>query len=170
MNNFRLRRLEQYRVGGSGDTMDLKIPLPKTPDGKVTYRCPGAGCRPAIFQLGNAPENRPEAERQGLRRIPGPGETICPYCGDMAADQDFIDPEDVEAIKKQIAWAAERDIVDFLKNSARDFNRQVPSGGLISVTMDVKERFNPQRHAWREDLLRDLTCDKCARRYGVYAV
>lgn len=30
---FRVRRLEEYRVGGSGEKMELRIPLPKTPDG-----------------------------------------------------------------------------------------------------------------------------------------
>jgi hypothetical protein len=170
MNRFRFRRLEQYHVGGSGDRMDLRIPLPKTPDGKVNHRCPASGCRPAVFQLGGAPEERPEADATRLRRIPGAGETICPYCGHMAADEEFIDPADVEAIKKQIAWAAGRDVSDFLRDTARDFNRTVPRGGFISMRMDVEERLSPQPTLWREDLLRDLVCDQCARRYGVYAV
>jgi hypothetical protein len=170
MDKFRFRRLEQYRVGGSGDEMELRIPLPKTPDGKVNHRCPATGCRPAVFQLGDAPEERPHADAARLRRLPGAGETICPYCGHLAADQDFIDPADVEAIKKQIAWAAKRDVVDFMKNTAKDFNRNMPRGGFISMRMDVKEHVGPQPAAWREDLLRDLTCDQCARRYGVYAV
>ena len=62
MNRFRFRRLEEYRIGGSGDKMELCIPLPKTPDGKVNHRCPAAGCRPAVFQLGGAPDERPEAD------------------------------------------------------------------------------------------------------------
>ncbi len=170
MDDFRFQRLEQYRVGGSGDKMELRMPLPKTPDGKVNQRCPGPRCRPAVFQLGNAPEERPQAEPGRLRRLPGPGQTICPYCGHMAADEDFIAPEDMEAIKKQIAWAAEREVADFLKDTARDFNRRTPRSGFISVRMDVKDNFRPRPTPWREDLLRDLVCHLCGRRYGVYAI
>lgn len=53
---------------------------------------------------------------------------------------------------------------------ARDFNRSMPRGGFISMRMDVRERPRAQPTAWREDLLRDLVCDQCARRYGVYAI
>lgn len=104
MNRLRFRRLEQYRVEGSGDKMEFRIPLPKTPGGKVNHRCPAPGCRPAVFQLGGSPDERPEANPARIRRAPGPGETICPYCGHLAADADFIDPADVEAVKKQVAW------------------------------------------------------------------
>ena len=62
----------------------------------------------------------------------------------MAADKEFIDPADVEAIKKQVTWAAGRDVSDFLRDTARHFNRTMPRGGLISMRMDVKERVSPQ--------------------------
>jgi len=133
MDRFRFRRLEQYRVGGSGDRMELRVPVPKTPDGKANQRCPSPGCRPAVFQLGSA-------------------------------------PEDVEAIKGEIAWAVHRDAADLLRSAARDINRRMPRGGLMSFRIDVKENVRPRPTPWREDLLRDLVCDLCGRRYGVHTI
>ncbi len=170
MAPFRLRNLERYRTGGTRDRMELSIPIPKTPDGKVNQRCPDPECRPGLFQLGGAPEDRPSSSGERVRRAPGPGDTVCPYCGQMAADQEFIDPADIEAAKREITWAVERDIGDAIKSMASDFNRSVPSGGLISIRMDVKEQYRPRPHSWREDLLRDLECGLCGRRYGVYAI
>ena len=48
----------------------------------------------------------------------------------MAADKEFIDPADVEAIKKQVTWAAGRDVSDFLRDTARHSNRTMPRGRL----------------------------------------
>jgi hypothetical protein len=150
--------------------MELSIPIPKTPDGKANQQCPDPDCRPGLFQLGSAPAERTNERTQFMRRIPGSGDTICPYCGRMASDQEFIDPADIEAAKREIAWAAERDMADALRDMARTFNREVPSGGLISLRMDVKGPSRPRPVAWREDLLRDLTCHLCGRQYGVYAI
>jgi hypothetical protein len=120
--------------------MELSVPIPKTPDGKANQRCPDPECRPGLFQLGGAPDERPNQVREQMRRIPGGGDTICPYCGRMGPDREFIDPADVEAVKREVAWAAERDVRDALKDIAGTFNRGVPSGGFISLRMDVKEQ------------------------------
>lgn len=170
MTEFRFHRLERYRTGGSRDHMELKVPLPRTPDGKANQHCPDPACRPALFQLGDPPSERPATDPTRIRRPAGPGETICPYCGWKAPDGEFVTPEDIEAAKKEIFWSAERDVGDFLKDMARDFNRRAPRGGLISVRMDVKQNSWPRPIVWREDLLRDLVCQLCGRRYGVYAI
>src|SRR5256885_975016 len=52
----------------------------------------------------------------------------------------------------------------------QDFNSQQPSGGFISVRMDLKRSHRPKPLAIREDLLRDLECGICRRSYGVYAI
>lgn len=150
--------------------MELSVPLPKTPDGKANQRCPDNECHPGKFQIGSAPQERPAGALKRMCRTPGPGETICPYCGTMARDREFIDPEDVEVAKREIAWAARRDVADAFKEIALAFNRRTPSGGFVSLRMEVNERYCPHPMAWREDLLRDLVCQLCARRYGVYAI
>lgn len=92
----------------------------------------------------------------------------------MAEDAVFLSPRDREAAFDQVRWAAAQGISDALGNMmetmARDFNRQ-SRGGMISMRMDVKRGApTPKPRPYREDMLRVLTCDVCARRYGVYAV
>jgi hypothetical protein len=104
------------------------------------------------------------------RRVPGVGETVCPYCGRIAPDPDFTDPADIEAAQREIAWAFERDVGEALKQMAADFNRRTPSRKLLTIRMDVKERPRARLIAWREDLLRSLVCGLCGRAYGVFAI
>ena len=60
--------------------MQLSMPMPKSPSGKVYQYSPNPDAVPRLFQLGDAPENRsvePE-NRHCIRRDPGPGQTVCP--------------------------------------------------------------------------------------------
>ena len=99
MPDFRFKRLEKYKVGGTKDRMELNIPLPKSPSGKVYRWCPNEDCTPRLFLLGDAqrPENLDVSQ---LRRIPGTRGTTCPYCGIDADDDEFSYVGDIEAIQK----------------------------------------------------------------------
>jgi len=169
MSDFRFKRLEKYKVGGTKDRMELNVPLPQSPSGKVYRWCPSEDCTPRLFLLGDAqrPENLDVSQ---LRRPPGARGTTCPYCGIDADDDEFNYQGDVEAIQKYIEWAASRDISDYLEKMARDFNRSQPRGGLISLKMNFEPARTPEPRAWREDLIRNLACDICGRQYGVYAI
>ncbi len=105
-----------------------------------------------------------------IRREPGPGETVCPYSGVMAPDDEFVHFADVEAIKKQVEWEARADIEDQLAAMASDFNRRQRRNSFISIKMDFKPSRRRRPLAIREDLLRDLECDVCRRAYAVYAI
>jgi hypothetical protein len=173
MSKFRFRRLEQYRTGGTSDRMELRIPLPKSETGKIHRQCPREECSPRVFQLGDTPEEQKIAEEQMalVRRSPHSPGTTCPYCGNDAPDTEFNTPEDIEAAQEYLRWAATEDIGDQLEDMVRGFNRRSGSKkGLISVSMKVKRPRNARPYAMRNDLLRDLTCDICGRRYGVYAI
>lgn len=169
MSDFRFKRLERYKVGGTRDKMELNIPLPKSPSGKVYRWCPNDGCSPRLFLLGDA--QRPEnLELTLLRRTPGTRGTTCPYCGIDADDDEFNYDGDIIAIQKYMEWAASKDISDYFEKMARGFNRSQRKGGLISLKMDFKPNRTPEPRAWREDLIRNLACDICGREYGVYAI
>ena len=168
MGDFRLRDLDPYRVEGTED--QFAIPLPTTPSGKIMRECPREECRPRLFQLGNAPTERTIPEERKVRRNPGEPGTTCPYCGVDDEDDAFTSEADVEHAQDLAKWAAVREVDRTMRGMARDFNRGQPRGGFLSVTMDVKGSGPTRPNPYREDLLRDLTCNVCQRRYGVYAI
>ena len=172
MTGFRFRRLERHRVGGTRDRMELSYPAPRSPSGKVYHYSPNPDAVPRLFLLGDAPVERTIApeHRHRLRRELGPGETVCPYSGIVAADEEFVHLDDIGAIKKQVEWEAAADVEDYLRDMAKGFNRGQPRNSFISIKMDFKSRRRPRPLAIREDLLPDLECDTCRRSYAVYAI
>lgn len=169
MSDFRFNRLEKYKVGGTKDRMELNIPLPQSPTGKVYRWCPNDKCAPRLFLLGDLIRQE-DFDLTKLRRVPGTQGTTCPYCGIDAEDAEFNYEGDIEAIKAYMKWAVTRDIGDYFEKMSRDFNRSQHKGGLISFKMDFKSSHSPEPRAWREDLIRNLACDICGRGYGVYAI
>lgn len=172
MTDIRFRRLEPYRIGGAGSRMELSLPLPRSPKGRFQRYCPSADCVPRRFQLSDPPPEQTVAREHQvlLRRQPRRPGVTCPYCGNDSDDQSFTAPEDVEAAKQHIAWAAGQDLQDHLEQFARGFNQRMGRNSFVKISMDVKRNHQPKPHVWREDLLRGLTCDLCGREYGVYAI
>lgn len=152
--------------------MQLAYPAPKSPSGKVYQYSPNPDAAPRLFLIGDVPADRTISEelRGRMRRQPGPGETVCPYSGYMAPDQEFIHLDDIEAIKKQIIWEAGADVQDYLADMARGFNRRQPSRCFITIKMEAKATPRPRPLAIRTDLLRELDCNICQRPYAVYAI
>lgn len=172
MSDFRFGRLERHKVGGSRDKMLLSMPMPLTSSGKAYQYSPNPDAAPRLFLIGEAPTDRTVAEEHcpRMRRTPGPGETVCPYSGYVAHDEEFVHFDDIEAVKEKIMWAAEQDVGDYLEQWARDFNRRQPRKSFISMHMDIKRPHRPKPVPFREDLLRNLECGICRRPYGVYAI
>jgi hypothetical protein len=172
MTEFRFRRLEEHRVGGTGSTMQLSYPVPRSPSGKVYRYSPNEKAAPRLFLLGQAPAERvvSEALRHRMRLEPGSDLTVCPYSGQIADDSAFVHFDDIKAIKEEIAWAVGADVQDYFAEFARSFNRRQRAGGLITLQMKTSSRREPKPVAIRTDLLRDLQCDVCQRPYAVYAI
>jgi len=167
--SFRFKRLEKYKISGTKDNMNLRIPLPESLSGKVYRWCPNVSCSPRLFLLGDI--NRPNnLDISKLKRNPDTNGTTCPYCGIDANDDEYHYEGDIKAIHEYIEWAASQDITDYLKNMTKDFNRSQQKGGLISIKMNLKTDHSPEPRVWREDLIRNLSCDICGREYGVYAI
>lgn len=169
MPDFRFKRLEKYKVGGTRDRMELNIPFPKSPSGKIYRWCPNEDCTPRLFLLGDT-QKLENLDVSQLKRIPGTKGTTCPYCGTDADDDEFNYEGDIRAIQKYMEWAVSRDINDHLEKMAKDFNRSQRKGGLFSLKMSHKPNRTPEPRTWREDLIRNLACDICGREYGVYAI
>ncbi len=58
MREFRFNRLERHRIGGTRDEMQLSVPIPKSPSGKVYRYSPYPDAAPRLFLLGDAPVER----------------------------------------------------------------------------------------------------------------
>ncbi len=169
MSDFRFKRLEKYKIGGTKDKMELNIPLPKSASGKIYRWCPNEDCTPRLFLLGDT-QLQENLDITKLRRAPGTPGTTCPYCGIDADDNEFNYEGDIDAIKAYMKWAVTRDIGDYFEKMSKDFNRSQPKQGLFSIKMNFKTDHSPEPRAWREDLIRNLACDICGREYGVYAI
>lgn len=164
--DFRLKRLERYRTGGTGDKMELSIPLPQSPTGKNNRHCPRVGCVPGLFQLGGIIEGRELAEKDLplIRRKPGDKGTTCPYCGHDDEDTNFHSAEDIEAVKKHMQWALQADTDDLIYEMMRDAFKD---SGIIKIIKTGGA--SPPPHFEREDLKHEVMCDICKRTYAVFA-
>jgi len=92
----------------------------------------------------------------------------------IAEDAAFVSPRDQEAALEHVQWAAMEGLRETLDASLRGVARSInrgSRGGLISMTAKHTPSVPlPSPQPYREDLLRVLTCNVCARGYGVYAV
>ena len=172
-----LKHLRQYQTGGTDAAMEIVVPLPRSASGFVERHCPNEACAPRIFQMGEGPgaEQQLTEEAAALtRRRPGGDGTVCPYCGVMAEDAAFVSARDREAALEHAKWAAMEGLRETFGASLRDLARTINRGnrgGMISITAQYTASPPvPSPQAYREDLLRLLTCNVCARGYGVYAV
>jgi len=50
---MRFKNLERFKTGGAGNNLQLSIPLPKTPDGRVYRYSPNENAHPRLFLLGD---------------------------------------------------------------------------------------------------------------------
>lgn len=165
---MKFRNLERYRVGGTDSNMSLSIPLPRTPSGRTYRFSPNEDAHPRHFVLGNVVtdiEVTDEA-RVRMKLEPRSNQTVCPYSGTIASDEEFIHPDDVQAGIDTVAHAAREDIRDAFEDIFKDVGRK--SKSLSYKPGRRQSRSKP--HFVRSDLLRELICDHCGRDYGVYAI
>lgn len=160
-----MRRLGDMRPDG---TINMAVPLPMSSTGKVRRCCPNPECRPGLFLLGDGPETISDCE-SGMRRVPQSGGTTCPYCGTDGEDLDWLCPEDADHAHEHLVWASERGVVQDLQRISKRFNREL-SGNPLGISIEIEDDNRPAPSTWIEDLLRELACNRCGRKYGVYAV
>lgn len=172
--DIRFKRLSKFRTGGSGNRMELSLSAPASPSGKSYQYSPNPDAPPRLFLIGDAkPLEARSAPRRPMRRRPGPGQTVCPYSGMMADDDEFTHFDDLRVIKEHIHRLAAADVEDHLADMARDFNRRQPRDSLINISMSVPRRARSRAHrplSIRQDLMRNVDCPLCGRDYAVYAI
>jgi hypothetical protein len=169
---MRFRNLERYKTGGSGTNMQLSIPLPKTPDDRVYRYSPNENAHPRHFVLGQRVEGftLPESMTPRMTHEPGIPETVCPYSGMVAADNDFTHPDDMAAGLKVVEHAFHADAADAVHDMLDDLAGKFSSSKFIKVETSSRPLPKPAPRFVRSDLLRELVCDECGRDYGVFAI
>jgi hypothetical protein len=169
---MRLKNLEQYKTGGGGNEMQLSIPLPKTPEGRVYRYSPNENAHPRHFLLGNRVEGfqLPATMTPRMTRMPGTPGTRCPYSGLEDEDSAFTHPDDIEAAKAVVSHAAQQDVAEALHGVFADLARKSSGNKFVQFKTGPRPPSKPRPRFGRRDLLRELVCDECGRDYGVYAI
>jgi hypothetical protein len=169
---MRLKNLEKFKSGGTGSTMQLSIPLPKTPDGGVYRFSPNENAHPRLFLLGNRVSNfnLPETPTVRMIHAPGTSGTICPYSGALADDSDFTHPDDIAAAKEVVAHAFHADATASVHGMFDELARKFSGNKFLTMKTGPRSAPKPAPRFARSDLLRELVCDECGRDYGVYAI
>lgn len=166
---MKMRNLKRYQTGGTRSKMELSIPLPRTPEGRVYRYSPNEDAHPRHFVLGErvAEISDDETRRVRMRQEPGSSKTICPYSGTAGEDDEFTHPKDAEAAVKIVEHAAMKDVQDAFSGMLKGIASK--SRGGITYKPGAGNR-RPKPQFGRRDLMRLLVCDCCGRDYGVYAV
>lgn len=169
---MKFRNLGRYRTGGTSSKMELSVPLPKTPEGRVYRFSPNAAAHPRHFVIGDRrPGFEPtEAAKARMKNEPGSKRTVCPYSGMIDADQSFSHPDDIKAAKEIVGHAAVSDMQDELTRMFDGLNRRQSRNSFIRIEAKVDKRHRPKPRFSRRDLMRALVCDHCGRDYGVFAI
>lgn len=152
--------------------MELSIPPPRTPDGRVYRWSPNEDAHPRLFVLGDvreSPEPTPELQAR-MKHPPRSPKTVCPYSGIVAPDQEFTHPDDLKAAIEIAKHAALQDVQDAMSEMVAGINRRAPRNSMFRLTAEVKSTRRPKPRFGRRDLMRELVCDHCGRDYGVFAI
>lgn len=165
---MKLKRLEKMRTGGSRTKMQLSIPMPKTPEGRVYRYSPNIDAHPRHFVLGDPVVGFvAEPDRAArIKYVPGTPGTVCPYSGVRADDAEFTHPDDRKAALKIVKQAALQDMQD----AVSDMLAGVARGSKSMTYKPATRRNKPRPRFGRRDLMRLLVCDCCGRDYGVFAI
>jgi hypothetical protein len=168
---MRLTNLERFKTGGAGNNLQLSVPLPKTPEGRIYRYSPNENAHPRLFLLGSRVPDfvLPETLTPRMTHAPGTPGTICPYSGTPADDSDFTHPDDIAAAKEVVAHALHADAANAIHGVFDDLARK-HSAGSLKITTGPRPSPKPAPRFARGDLLRALVCDECGRDYGVYAI
>ena len=168
---MRFRNIERYRTGGTGNQMQLSIPLPRTPDGRVyrfsqtRTRIPVISCWARI--AGFSP---PAALTARMTHMPGAPAAVCPTA---AFSMTMIPSRTRMTLPRRRRSSLIRFAQMFLMPFTvclEDLARQNAGNKFLKMEGKSKPTRQPKPHFARRDLLRELVCDECGRDYGVYAI
>lgn len=134
----------------------FSIAIPPDEEGLVGRECPMVECE-GYFKL------QPGTGLTG-RNLP----THCPYCGHVAASNNFFTKAQIEYAKS----VALRKVTDALVKDLKglEFNNRSRGGFGISLSMKVSGSPRPIRFYREKKLETEVVCNNCTLRYTIYGV
>lgn len=165
---MKFNNLNKYRAGGTDSKMELAVRPPSTPAGRIYQMSPNEDAHPRHFVLGSVtPDFRVTDEaRARMKLTPQSKQTVCPYSGVVAPDQNFLHPEDEKAVLDTVKQAVIEDVRAAFSNMLKG----VASRSKHITYKPGSRAPKPRLVFHRDDLLRELVCDHCGRDYGVFAI
>ena len=165
---MQFKNLNRFRVGGTAKQMQLAVPLPRTPDGRVYRYSPNKEAHPRHFVLGDAVDVEIGSEaRARMKHAPRSNQTVCPYSGVVADDDAFTHPEDRDAALATVKHAM---LEDARAAFGKMFDDIANKPGSMFTVEKTRSASAPRPRFARRDLMRELVCDHCGRDYGVFAI
>ncbi len=134
------------------DDMVIRVPFE---DGYIGCQCPSSDCNGYFKeQLGTGIEGNPECH--------------CPYCGYVAASDEFVADDTHDYLGSFVGRHLHSVLLDEFKKSEFDVRSSGPFG--ISVSLKVDSTLPPIPRFRARDLETVVVCVNCSLRYAVYGV
>jgi len=139
------------------DNFSFEVNVPTDEDGYLDRECPNAICCAAFKVLSDDWKDRVRDE-----------EVFCPVCGHTATSDHWMTQDQLKHCESQLKAKVMPMIDGEMKRMAHDFNRSMPKGGLISMSMTYKPSrpvaIVPLEAA---ELMRQrYVCESCGCRYA----
>lgn len=139
------------------DNFSMNVSIATDEDGYLDRECPNKVCAAAFKVLADDWSEKVRDE-----------EVFCPVCGHTATSDHWLTQDQLEHCESRLMAEVMPMIDGKFRRMARDFNRKMPKGGLISMSMTYK----PSRPVAivplaAADLMRQrYTCASCGCRYA----
>lgn len=139
------------------DNFSIEVSIPTDEDGYLDRECPNEICGAAFKVLSADWKDNVRDE-----------EVFCPVCGHTATSDYWMTQDQIKHCESQLMAKVMPMIDGEMKRMARDFNRSMPKGGLISMSMTYKPSrpvaIVPLEAA---ELMRQrYVCESCGCRYA----
>lgn len=139
------------------DNFSIKVSIPTDEDGYLDRECPNEVCLASFKVLADDWKDKVRDE-----------EVFCPVCGHTANSDKWFTEAQLEHMRSALMAEFQPHLGAEMKRMASNFNRSMPKGGLIRLSMSYKPSHPvtvvPLAAA---DLMRQrYTCELCGCRYA----
>lgn len=139
------------------DTLSIQVSIPTDDDGYLDRACPNEVCEAEFKILADDWQDKVRDE-----------EVFCPVCGHMATSDNWLTDAQVEHLQGAFLAKFQPLLDNQMKRMAQDFNRNMPKGGLISLSMSYKPSHPVAvvPLAAAELMRQRYACEECSCQYA----